>query len=280
MEEYSDLRFDGDLSFLNDNLDAAKNAMNNPKIEEVKKDSVYKLQVPAQPKQNERVQMEQNVRANPPVQNMKNEHSNLNSENLHFDQNTQFGQMRQNGQNPGFGQNLHNGPKAQGPQFGQMGQNAYDPGLGQHFQNGQNAQNMNYGQMGQNLPNGQNLHNGQNAQYGQNTQFGQNMQFGQNAQFNQPVDYTQKLDGPILNQNSYQSKLIENNATVKPYQGKIVVDSETEYGEKKSQLEMMVLNSGYDLEMFNTLKMELIELEKEKIIMKYKQDLMMMILKS
>lgn len=51
-------------------------------------------------------------------------------------------------------------------------------------------------------------------------------------------------------------------------------------GEKKSQLEEMILNSGYGAEMFNNLKMELLEMEKEKIIMKYKQDLMMMIIKS
>lgn len=51
-------------------------------------------------------------------------------------------------------------------------------------------------------------------------------------------------------------------------------------GEKKSQLEEIILNSGYGVEMFNNLKMELLELEKEKIIMKYKQDLMMMIIKS
>jgi hypothetical protein len=42
------------------------------------------------------------------------------------------------------------------------------------------------------------------------------------------------------------------------------------YGEKKSQLEGNgFLNSGYGPEMFNNLKMELLEME-EKIIMKYK----------
>ncbi len=51
-------------------------------------------------------------------------------------------------------------------------------------------------------------------------------------------------------------------------------------GEKKSQLEEIILNSGYGVEMFNNLKMELLELEKEKIIMKYKQDLIMMIINS
>lgn len=49
---------------------------------------------------------------------------------------------------------------------------------------------------------------------------------------------------------------------------------------KKSQLEEMFLNSGYNPELFNNLKKELLELEKEKIIMQYKQDLMMMIIKS
>lgn len=262
MEEYSDLRFDGDLSFLNDNLDAAKNAMNNPKIEEVKKDTVYKLHVPAQPKHNERVQGEQNARTNSNVQNISSENSNLNSENLNFDQNTQFGQMRQNGQNSGYAQNLNNGNKVPNSQYGQMGQNGYNQGTGQNVQNGQNAQNMNSVQMGQNF------HNGQNGQY------------AQNRPYNQPLDYSQKLDGPMINPNNYTPNTIENQGLIKPYQGKIVVETETEYGEKKSQLEMMVLNSGYDLEMFNSLKMELIELEKEKIIMKYKQDLMMMILKS
>lgn len=60
----------------------------------------------------------------------------------------------------------------------------------------------------------------------------------------------------------------------------IMKDNTPHYNGKKSQLEEMVLNSGYGPELFNNLKMELLELEKEKIIMKYKQDLMMIIIKS
>lgn len=61
---------------------------------------------------------------------------------------------------------------------------------------------------------------------------------------------------------------------------RVATQSPQQSGEKKSQLEEMILNSGYGAEMFNNLKMELLEMEKEKIIMKYKQDLMMMIIKS
>jgi hypothetical protein len=50
--------------------------------------------------------------------------------------------------------------------------------------------------------------------------------------------------------------------------------------DKKTHLEEMVLNSAYEIEMFNNLKTAILELEKEKIIMKYKQDLIMMILKN
>ena len=49
---------------------------------------------------------------------------------------------------------------------------------------------------------------------------------------------------------------------------------------RKSQLELMLLSSGFDMELFNSFKEELLELEKDNIIMKYKQDLMMTILKS
>jgi hypothetical protein len=49
---------------------------------------------------------------------------------------------------------------------------------------------------------------------------------------------------------------------------------------RKSQLEIMLINAGFDMELFNDFRDELLELEKDNIIMKYKQDLMMMILKS
>ncbi len=65
-----------------------------------------------------------------------------------------------------------------------------------------------------------------------------------------------------------------------PVKQEIITHSFSPSNEKKSQLEEMILNSDYGVEMFNNLKMELLELEREKIIMKYKQDLMMMIIKS
>lgn len=49
---------------------------------------------------------------------------------------------------------------------------------------------------------------------------------------------------------------------------------------RKSQLEVMLRNSGFDMELFNNFKEELLEIEKDNIIMKYKQELMMTILKS
>lgn len=80
-------------------------------------------------------------------------------------------------------------------------------------------------------------------------------------------------------QNNNSVKESENYVAPKTEQGMMSLNSGTN-SEKKSQLEEMILNSGYGAEMFNNLKMELLELEKEKIIMKYKQDLMMMIIKS
>jgi|GEM_PF-6001464 len=71
-----------------------------------------------------------------------------------------------------------------------------------------------------------------------------------------------------------------NNRTEKNSNQETMKDNMPHFNGKKSQLEEMVLNSGYGPELFNNLKMELLELEKEKIIMKYKQDLMMMIIKS
>ena len=40
MEEYSDLKFDGDLSFLNENLDAAKNEVKAKVEEQAKQEPV------------------------------------------------------------------------------------------------------------------------------------------------------------------------------------------------------------------------------------------------
>jgi hypothetical protein len=147
MEEYSDLKFDGDLSFLNENLDAAKNALSEEKIEEVKKEPTYNSNQPLPPTQQR------------PTENMEKYNDTMNSQN-----------------------NVSNNRT-------------------ENYSNSRNNQGM-------------------------------------------------------MNQ------------------------STSHYGEKKSQLEEMVLNSGYGPEMFNNLKMELLEMEKEKIIMKYKQDLMMMIIKS
>lgn len=147
MEEYSDLKFDGDLSFLNENLDAAKNSLQEEKMEEVKKEPTYNSNQHLTPTQQR------------PTESMEKYNDNMNSHN----------------------NNSNN-----------------------RIENNSNSRN-NQGMMSQNTPH---------------------------------------------------------------------------YGEKKSQLEEMVLNSGYGPEMFNNLKMELLEMEKEKIIMKYKQDLMMMIIKS
>ena len=47
----------------------------------------------------------------------------------------------------------------------------------------------------------------------------------------------------------------------------------------KSQLEMMLRNSGFDMTLFNDWKEELLELETENIIMKYKHELISKILK-
>lgn len=143
MEEYSDLKFDGDLSFLNENLDAAKNTRNEEKIEEVKRESIYNSNQQVTPNQQR------------PAENMEKYNDTMNSSN----------------------------------------------------------------------------------------------------------------------------NRVENNSNSRTNQG-MMNQSTPQYGEKKSQLEEMVLNSGYGPEMFNNLKMELLEMEKEKIIMKYKQDLMMMIIKS
>ena len=173
-------------------------------------------------------------------------------------QNAQFAQNTQ------FGQNMQNIPNGQNTQFGQN----------THY--AQNMQNMQFGQNTQYVQNNQDQQFTQNTQYGLNRQYVQNVQTTPNVQM---MENNQMKNGSMFEQNNYVNNKPENDPNFKPYQGKIVKDVEAEDGDKKSQLEVMVLGSGYDLEMFNTLKMELIELEKEKIIMKYKQDLMMMILK-
>ena len=56
-------------------------------------------------------------------------------------------------------------------------------------------------------------------------------------------------------------------------------DEGSQIGDRISHLEDMLLNSGRELERFNTMKIALLEMEKEKIINNYKQELIMMILK-
>ena len=89
------------------------------------------------------------------------------------------------------------------------------------------------------------------------------------------IENVEKANETINSQSDNFLNEDENYVSPKVEQGMVLNN-----GEKKSQLEEMILNSGYGVEMFNNLKLELLELEKEKIIMKYKQDLMMMIIKS
>ena len=89
------------------------------------------------------------------------------------------------------------------------------------------------------------------------------------------IENVEKANETINSQSDNFLNENENYVSPKVEQGMVLNN-----GEKKSQLEEMILNSGYGVEMFNNLKLELLELEKEKIIMKYKQDLMMMIIKS
>ncbi|MDD3004525.1 hypothetical protein [Flavobacterium sp.] len=101
----------------------------------------------------------------------------------------------------------------------------------------------------------------------------------------QPVTNPQPIE-PMRNSNETNQSQPETSSTnaavnhVPQQEQRVTPQSYSQVGEKKSQLEEIILNSGYGVEMFNNLKMELLELEKEKIIMKYKQDLMMMIIKS
>lgn len=88
----------------------------------------------------------------------------------------------------------------------------------------------------------------------------------------QSAEYLEKLFNELSAQSSTES---QNNSIKTAPQ----LNVESTDG-KKSQLEEMVLSSGVGNEMFEKLKMQLLEMEKEKIIMKYKQDLMMMIMKS
>jgi hypothetical protein len=90
-----------------------------------------------------------------------------------------------------------------------------------------------------------------------------------------PVEKMDNYKDQTHTQNSNSNQRTEDNSNQR-----MTNHNAPQFGEKKSQLEEMVLNSGYGPEMFNNLKMELLEMEKEKIIMKYKQDLMMMIIKS
>jgi hypothetical protein len=94
-----------------------------------------------------------------------------------------------------------------------------------------------------------------------------------------PLENMEKSNETANYQENNSTNEKENALASRMEQGAVSKNT-TSTGEKKSQLEEMVLNSGYGAEMFNNLKMELLELEKEKIIMKYKQDLMMMIIKS
>jgi hypothetical protein len=90
-----------------------------------------------------------------------------------------------------------------------------------------------------------------------------------------PAEKMDNYNDQTHTQNSNSNQRTESNSNQR-----MTNHNAPQFGEKKSQLEEMVLNSGYGPEMFNNLKMELLEMEKEKIIMKYKQDLMMMIIKS
>ena len=89
----------------------------------------------------------------------------------------------------------------------------------------------------------------------------------------------EKFNETVNNQNTSSSNSNENQVNNR-MDSVMINQNAPQFGEKKSQLEAMVLSSGYGPEMFDKLKMELLEMEKEKIIMKYKQDLMMMIIKS
>lgn len=230
MEEYSDLKFDGDLSFLNENLDAAKYA----EKEAIIKQEIVKEESARQAREEfDRQELARKQSANSALNNITNDE-------LERDENAKLAKA-------------------------ELERREIEEGAARLAK----------------------------------VAFERKVREEETARISREADERIKMNASINNtreeltkvtienmersnemMNSQAEKSGNENGLAPRMQQSPMNQNFTPSSERKSQLEEMILNSGYGAEMFNNLKMELLELEKEKIIMKYKQDLMMMIIKS
>lgn len=143
--------------------------------------------------------------------------------------------------------------------------NVNNPNNYDKYNNSYNRQDMQY------MKNGNDIQHPENSKYTSSDNPINNAGYTNHASDsyrNNQID-TNNLSGENTNlNNSVNTYIVNDFEVVKPF------------NRRKSQLELMLINAGFDMELFNDFRDELLELEKDNIIMKYKQDLMMMILKS
>ena len=180
-------------------------------------------------------------------------------------------------------------------QFDQSGkiENPRYPQNNANSQNGRNVQAENFDAFNtiNNSKNFDKLNNSYNSQGRQHLKNGSDFQNRDNSKYTSNdntihnIGYSNHESEAFrnnqlkTNQLSNEHESFKNNVNVNTY---TVNDFEVVQpsNRRKSQLELMLINAGFDMELFNDFRDELLELEKDNIIMKYKQDLMMMILKS
>jgi hypothetical protein len=164
----------------------------------------------------------------------------------------------------------------------------------ENFQNRGNVHNANDNQKMQNIidNNSDKFYNWNSRNYRQYDQNHSDIENTANARFIHNDNMNQNFDNNHYSAGGYKNGQAEiNQALSDRVSPKKIIDvntytvNEFEVVQpaniiRKSQLELMLLSSGFDMELFNNFKEELLELEKDNIIMKYKQDLMMTILKS
>ena len=164
----------------------------------------------------------------------------------------------------------------------------------ENFQNRGNVHNANDNQKMQNIMdnNSDKFYNWNSRNYRQSDQSHSDIENTVNARFMHNDNMNQNFENNHYSAGGYKNGQAEINQAISDrVSPKKIIDvntytvNEFEVVQpaniiRKSQLELMLLSSGFDMELFNNFKEELLELEKDNIIMKYKQDLMMTILKS
>lgn len=286
MEMFTDLKFEGDLAFLNENLEGAINAFNNKKNDDVNEEPSLKLEMLMLRKKlendenfhnNQFSQSSINVQSTADIKFERSLHNTdsfqksggfKDSENIHNWNNLGQSEIVENAINFQNVRNFQNAENLQNLNNTQFLNNANS------VRNSENLQNLNNGNNLQNIENVNNLQNAANLKYMQNASI------IQNTGNNNYAVASEKYSEIKANQRAYSDIRIEKNTIFKSYQEKVVEVAQPTISKTKSQLELMLISSGYDMEVINNFKMELLDLEKDKIIMKYKLDLMMLILKS